>query len=103
MIRMFALSLAILCGLAAQAFATSGRCSLDFRALAIVLFDQHGETAAAEMLAANGNAIHLFVSAATGTWTLTATAPGGTVCILGVGQDFQAITPSPPQDAGDLH
>lgn len=103
MIRMFALSLAILCGLAAQAFAASDRCSLDFSALATVLFDRHGETAAAEMLAANGNAIHLFVSPATGTWTLTATAPGGTVCILGVGQDFQAVAPSAPPAGGDLH
>jgi hypothetical protein len=103
MIRIFTLALVILCGLAAQTIAAPERCSRDFQALAIVLFNQHGETTAAEMLAANGNAIHLFISPATGTWTLTATAPGGTVCILGFGQDFQAITPPPPKAEGELH
>ncbi|AHD01179.1 hypothetical protein METH_11265 [Leisingera methylohalidivorans DSM 14336] len=67
------------------------------------MLDQYGERPAAEMLAKNGNAIHLFAAPSVGTWTIISTEPGGQTCTLGYGTDFQVIGASAPEPAGELH
>ncbi|QBR36043.1 hypothetical protein ETW23_07715 [Leisingera sp. NJS201] len=103
MIRVLALTAAIALGLFVQPAAAAAQCYARFDELAAVLFEHHGEAPAAEMLAKNGNAIHLFVSPDTGAWTISATAPGGAACVLGHSNAFQAIGAAAPEPAGELH
>ncbi|QAX29283.1 hypothetical protein [Leisingera sp. NJS204] len=103
MIRVLALSAAIALGFFVQPAAAATQCYARFDELAAILFEKYGEAPAAEMLARNGNAIHLFVSPETGTWTISATSPGGTACVLGYGREFQAIGAAEPEPSGELH
>ncbi|UWQ76814.1 hypothetical protein [Leisingera sp. M658] len=103
MIRVLALTAATALVLAVRPDAAAAQCFNRYDELAAILFEHHGEAPAAEMLAKNGNAIHLFVSPETGTWTISATAPGGAACVLGHGSAFQAIGAAAPEPAGELH
>ncbi len=108
MIRIFALAAAIFLGLAAQSawalsITVAVSCFPAFAPMADVLLDQYGELPSAEMLAKNGNAIHLFVAPDEGTWTIVSTDPDGETCTLGYGTDFQPLGLPKPEPAGELH
>lgn len=57
----------------------------------------YGETRVSIALGANNAVVETFVSAQTGTWTITVTTPNGTTCLVASGQSYQAVNdPLPP-------
>ncbi|WP_051357828.1 hypothetical protein [Leisingera caerulea] len=108
MIRIIALAAAIAIGSAVQfgwaaSPAVAVTCFSTFDLMAGALLDQYSELPIAEMLAKNGNTIHLFIAPNDGTWTIVSTEPGGVSCALGYGADFQALGPPGPEHTGELH
>lgn len=66
------------------------------------LTDGFGETRQSIGLGAQGVVVEVFASAATGTWTITATLPDGTTCLVAAGEGFEALAealPAPGDDA----
>lgn len=63
------------------------------------LVTKYKETPVALGLSGNGQLVELYGSKETGTWTLTATAPTGQMCILASGSDFYVIGPPLRGDA----
>jgi hypothetical protein len=55
-----------------------------------MLRDTFGETAIAHGLADTGAVAEIFISSK-GTWTIVATAPDGTTCMVGSGQSWQPV------------
>lgn len=60
------------------------------------LAERWGETRQSMGLAANNAVIEVFASEATGTWTITATMPGGPTCLIASGEAFQALSEALP-------
>lgn len=61
------------------------------------LAEAYGETRRALGLAANSAVVEVFVSDATGTWTITATLADGTTCLVASGRNWEtAGTAAPP-------
>ena len=60
------------------------------------LAERWGETRQSMGLAANNAMIEVFASAETGTWTITATMPGGPTCLVASGDAFQALAETLP-------
>ena len=55
-----------------------------------MLRDNFGETPIAHGLADSGAVAEIFISSK-GTWTIVATAPNGTTCMIGSGQSWQPV------------
>ena len=50
-----------------------------------------------ESYVVNNAVVETFVSAQTGTWTITVNTPNGTTCLVASGQSYQAVNdPLPP-------
>jgi len=56
------------------------------------LEDGHSEQKTAAGISGNGALVELF-TAATGTWTLLLTMPGGPTCLLGSGDEWEGFEP----------
>lgn len=65
-----------------------------------VLASRYGEARAAIMLDSDNNVVEVFVSPATGTWTVLRTAPGGVTCIVTYGNGYESTADALPP-AGD--
>ncbi|MFV0512437.1 MAG: hypothetical protein ACK5MY_02195 [Jhaorihella sp.] len=66
------------------------------------LADSYGETRQSIGLGAQGVVIETFASRETGSWTITATLPDGTTCLVASGEGFEALAealPAPGNDA----
>lgn len=57
----------------------------------------YGETRQSIGLGAQGALIELYASTETGTWTITATAPGGLTCLMAAGDSFATLAKAPPR------
>jgi hypothetical protein len=64
------------------------------------LADRYAETRQSVGLGSNNALVEVFASVATGSWTITVTAPNGVTCLLASGQAFEALTEALPP-AGD--
>ncbi len=60
------------------------------------LAEGYGETRQAIALAANNAVVEVFASIETGTWTITATMPGGPTCLVASGDAYEALAESLP-------
>ncbi|GAB4390864.1 hypothetical protein [Albidovulum sp.] len=59
-----------------------------------------GETRRGIGLAGDNMVVEVFASAATGSWTITATTAGGVTCLIASGQNFEPLS-EPAPAAGD--
>lgn len=91
--NMMALSLglgaALLAAQAAQA--AGGRNCGPHQDVVERLAGKFGENRRSIALAANNSVIEVFASDETGSWTITATAPGGPTCLIASGQAYQQL------------
>ena len=60
------------------------------------LTDTYGETRRGVGIARQGAVIEVFASDTTGSWTITATLPDGTACLMASGQAYEETVESPP-------
>jgi len=65
------------------------------------LAEAYGETRQSMGLGAGNAVVEVFASDASGTWTITVTAPGGITCLVAAGQAFEAVAESPPAPGND--
>jgi hypothetical protein len=65
-------------------------------ALADMLANDFGEARQTVALAVTGALVETYANLDTGSWTLTATAPGGPTCIVAHGQAFQLVAADVP-------
>jgi hypothetical protein len=64
------------------------------------LADGYGESRQAMGLASNNAVIEVYASAASGSWTITVTNPGGPTCLVASGEGFQLLAePLPNTDS----
>lgn len=61
-----------------------------------LLSGQYGETRRGIGLAANHAVMEVFAAADTGTWTITATLPDGTTCLVASGEGFETVVEDLP-------
>jgi hypothetical protein len=66
-------------------------------AMVATLEDRYGERAVATGLETSGQLVEVFASPRTGSWTILATGPDGTSCIMAVGEHYERL--APPTDA----
>ena len=86
----------VLIGLAGMVSAQSANCG-PHDAVVARLAAGYGESRRSIALGANNAVVETFVSAETGSWTITVTAPGGPTCLVASGQSYQAVNePLPP-------
>ena len=55
------------------------------------LAQSYGETRQSIGLGSRGTLIEVFASRETGSWTITATQPDGTTCLIASGQSFETL------------
>lgn len=55
------------------------------------LQEVYGETRRSVERTAGRATLELFASDATGSWTMTATRPGGLTCLIASGRDYEAL------------
>ena len=85
---------------AGRAQAQSAQCT-DHEAMQRMLAENWGESRQSIALDAADSMVELFVSAETGTWTLTVTQPGGPTCMVASGHAFEKVNePLPVLDEG---
>lgn len=78
-----------------------GRNCGDPGVIGTLLADRWGESVQMRGLAENGSLVEVWGNAATGTWTITVTAPGGPACLVASGQAFDPVAdPLPNTDEG---
>ena len=58
-------------------------------AMTETLRGRYGETRVAAGVENSGHVIEVFASARNGSWTILATDPGGTACVMSVGEHFE--------------
>ena len=102
--QMLAQMLALSLGFAALILATrqagaTGTCAPRAGVLA-QLAQTYGETRRSLGVAGPQAVVEVFANTATGTWTITATLPDGTMCLVASGQGFDAVA-DPLPAAGD--
>lgn len=68
-----------------------------WREIAHELASRYAERPVAFGLQSNGNLLQVFVSEATGTWTLVTMHPNGTACLVGAGNGWETL-PKPNTD-----
>lgn len=93
--HMIALAAGFAAFCAAPAQAQMNNCA-DRATIVQRLAERWGETRQSMGLAANNAVIEVFASAETGTWTITATMPGGPTCLVASGDAFQALAEALP-------
>lgn len=81
------------------AFAQQSNCA-DHDTVVARLAEGYGESRQAMGLTNANTILEVFASAATGTWTITITAPGGPTCLVAAGQAFQIVDESARLDDG---
>jgi hypothetical protein len=59
------------------------------------LAEKYGEVQRGLGLTGNGQVVELFASEKTGTWTITATRPDGSTCLIAAGEDWNHVEPVP--------
>jgi len=70
---------------------TDGNCGIRAHVMER-LANAYGETRQSIGLGANNQIVEIFASRETGTWTITATTPGGITCLVASGQAYEALT-----------
>jgi len=70
-------------------------------AIVAQLENQYGEGRQAMGLGANNMVFEVYASEETGSWTITATRPDGTTCLMAAGQAFQRDAPIVDEDGND--
>lgn len=65
------------------------------------LAEGYGETRQSIGLAAQGTVIEVFASGETGSWTIIATMPNGTTCMVASGQSFETVAEALPAKGND--
>lgn len=93
------ISLAVLCGLAASAFAAPAVAAPQCAPRDLVLSTletKYGETRRSIGIAANNGVIEVFASAETGSWTITITMVDGLTCLVASGENFEVVTEELP-------
>ena len=73
----------------------------DHAAVVDRLETMYGEGRQAMGLGANNTVIEVYASSETGSWTITATQPGGPTCLVAAGRSFQLETPEAVKDGKD--
>lgn len=68
-------------------------------ALVQALQEQHGEVPTDVGVTANGWLSILFVDPVDGSWTLALQQPGGPMCLVAAGKDWESIAPLPGDPA----
>ncbi len=95
MIRLAAALLIVLLVVAAGQAWAAPQCAE--RSLVLeTLATKYGETRRSMGIAADQTVMELFASEATGSWTLTVTLPTGMMCLVAVGQNFEATSETLP-------
>lgn len=92
----FGIGAMILAATHAQSAPTCG----DYAAITARLAAQYGEARQAIGLGANNMVFEIYASDETGSWTITATTPGGPTCLMAAGQAFQ-LEPQTAEDTGN--
>lgn len=59
--------------------------------VAAALRGQYGERIMGQAIDVRGTYVTIWANLATGTWTITATRPDGTSCIVGAGENYEAV------------
>ena len=83
----------------AMTFATSaafGAQCLPHADVIAALTGKYDESRRAIGLTGNGNVLEVWANAATGSWTITVTAPSGVTCIPAAGTGFEMVPPPKP-------
>ncbi|EAQ04385.1 hypothetical protein OB2597_09584 [Pseudooceanicola batsensis HTCC2597] len=65
------------------------------------LASTYGETRRSIGLGAGNRMVEVFVSSETGSWTITATRPGGITCLVASGEAFETYAEALPLDDTD--
>lgn len=66
------------------------------RDVALALLEQeYGEVRVAQALTSTGHMLEIVANAATGTWTILESRPGGQACIRRAGMAWEAVVPPP--------
>lgn len=60
------------------------------------LSERWGENRRSVGIAANGQVMELYASAATGTWTIVVTLPDGRTCLIASGEGFEPVAEDLP-------
>lgn len=68
----------------------------DRTAIVDTLTGQYGERVQSMGLAHQNRIVEVYVSAETGTWTITVTSADGTTCLMAAGQHFAQMPPVIP-------
>lgn len=84
----------------AQARAEAPRNCAPRSAVVERLASTYGETLRIVGLGTRGAVIEVFASAATGSWTITATRPNGLTCLIASGEAFETVLNPPPLPIG---
>ncbi|MEO1108638.1 MAG: hypothetical protein AAFX90_12015 [Pseudomonadota bacterium] len=63
------------------------------------LLEGYGETRKGIGIAGQGAVMELFASDETGSWTITATLPDGTTCLVASGQSYETLAEALPPNA----
>jgi hypothetical protein len=69
-------------------------------AIAESLTGKYGESLQSAGVGGNGSLVEMWANTATGTWTITVTAPGGPTCMVAAGEQFEAENPAEPAAMG---
>lgn len=65
------------------------------------LSKKYGEARRSIGLDSRGALVEVFVSTASGTWTIIATSPQGVTCLIASGQSFETLTEALPAKGHD--
>jgi hypothetical protein len=94
--QMFALSFGLAAVLAVPQIA-HGAPQCDSReAVTALLAERYGETRRAVGIAGQSAMMELFASDDTGTWSITMTLPGGTMCLMASGLNYETVAEELP-------
>lgn len=93
----FGIGAMILAATHAQSAPTCG----EHAAVVAQLNGQYGEGRQAMGLGANNIVFEIYASQETGSWTITATQPGGPTCVMAAGQAFQLDPQVVKDDSND--
>ena len=94
--QMFALSFGLAAVLAAAEIAHSAPQCDSREAVTALLAERYGETRRAVGIAGQSAMMELFASDDTGTWSITMTLPGGTMCLMASGLNYETVAEELP-------
>jgi hypothetical protein len=99
--QFYILSLGIGAMILAAAHANAAPACGNHSAVVAELETVYGEGRQAMGLGANNTVIEVYASSEAGSWTITATKPGGPTCLVAAGDSFQLETPELTVDGND--